>query len=98
MVAPTAKDKSISGLKGDVKLGNTIPLLCAAQGFPAPIYRYFIPSFILWFVKPEPQTSVAPIAKDKSSLGQKNEIAMGGTVPLLCAAQGFPAPIYRYPT
>ncbi|CAH0555684.1 unnamed protein product [Brassicogethes aeneus] len=44
----------------------------------------------------EPQTSVAPIAKDKSSLGQKNEVNFGTTVPLLCAAQGFPAPIYRW--
>jgi hypothetical protein len=43
----------------------------------------------------EPQATVAPKAKDKDISGHKKLVVVLSTVPLLCAVQGFPQPIFR---
>ncbi|XP_021929576.1 Down syndrome cell adhesion molecule-like protein Dscam2 isoform X2 [Zootermopsis nevadensis] len=44
----------------------------------------------------EPQASVAPKAKDKDISGHKKSVMVSSTIPLLCAVQGFPHPIFRW--
>lgn len=43
----------------DAKGGDSIPLLCPAQAFPAPAFRYIIPLFIS-IIFLEPMGSAAP--------------------------------------
>lgn len=38
-MAPTAKDRSVSELKSLYKFGGSVALICAAQGYPTPLYR-----------------------------------------------------------
>jgi hypothetical protein len=43
----------------------------------------------------EPQTSMAPKVNVKDITGVRRIVEGGSTLPLLCAAQGFPAPNFR---
>ena len=44
---------------------------------------------------PEPQTSMAPRVSVKDITGVRRVAEGGSTLPLLCAAQGYPAPTFR---
>lgn len=39
-MAPRVSVKDVTGMLRVAEQGATLPLLCAAQGFPAPAFRY----------------------------------------------------------
>lgn len=94
---PKIKDKELGQAWKFADSSKTVPLVCAVQGYPAPAFRYpfWNPLSPFEFSK-EPQTSIPPKMKDKE-LGQvKKQIESNRTLPLICAVQGYPAPVFRY--
>lgn len=41
-VAPKVKDNEVGSIKKVSPSNEIVPLICAAQGFPSPLFRYFI--------------------------------------------------------
>lgn len=78
--------------------GFDVPVLCQAQGFPVPSFRYFSialrkVSVSTFFI--EPIGFKAPtFSNDLKMLGY--ERAEGHSFGLLCPAQGLPLPSFRY--
>lgn len=71
--------------------GDSIPLLCPAQAFPAPAFRYI--NINLHYIFLEPMGSAAP--KVAMKMIDITEASSNGTVTLLCPAQAFPVPMFR---
>ncbi|KAL3270308.1 hypothetical protein HHI36_009359 [Cryptolaemus montrouzieri] len=87
-----SSDSKISSFER--KNGQSFALLCSAQAQPAPVFR-LVPFLNLKDPNNQPQTSVVPTAKDKTISGLKISFNTGRMMALLCAAQGFPAPLHR---
>lgn len=80
----------------DANGGDSVTLLCPAQAYPAPAFRYinrheFNISLCNLFL--EPLGSAAP--KVAMKMIDITEASLSNTVTLLCPAQAFPVPIFR---
>jgi hypothetical protein len=78
----------------DRETGQGFALLCLAQGFPVPAFRQvkYKPSL---FPKLDPMGSKAPAFATNSKISSYF-MQSGLGLTLLCQAQGFPVPLYRY--
>ena len=70
--------------------GDSVTLLCPAQGFPVPLYRYGIDISVVLLV--EPLGKVRPNIPNIPTVYGVRGLA---NVALLCPAQAYPAPSYR---
>lgn len=76
--------------------GASTTLLCPAQGYPVPSYRWGLCSevFVVWFLEP------VGVKAPQVSTAQKTVVYFlanrGDNLALVCPAQGFPVPIFRY--
>lgn len=82
----------------------SISILCPAQGYPAPKFRYgsLFQTFRLLFLRfliefnplsIEPVSSTAP--RIPSVMSRPLNVPMNQELSLLCPAQGYPAPKFR---
>lgn len=79
-------------------MGQGLSLLCQAQGFPMPYFRYLNILYVLFIYYKcnltEPIGSRAPKLQADSKLKQV-ERESNSEVSLFCLAQGYPVPSYR---
>lgn len=77
---------------------HNLALLCRAQGYPIPIYRYIIGCLLLIvtvllnILEPIGTKSPTFSTDDKLSWYVRN---VGQNLSILCPAQGFPVPVFR---
>lgn len=109
-VAPKVKDIEVGSLKKIAPSGHVIPLVCTAQGYPAPKFRYstclcssyfwawifdfFLFGYMVIFL-PEPTNNLAPKALDKKYGFSIMSSNVGGNLFLLCQVVGYPVPVFR---
>lgn len=81
-----------------MRSGQGFSLLCPAQGFPPPAFKY------VYFMKcknsiinADPVGSKAP-AFSSASKSHTFDMQRGQGFSLLCPAQGFPVPSFKYVT
>ncbi|KAH0947635.1 hypothetical protein HN011_008034 [Eciton burchellii] len=85
---PPVQFPSVSNINGLVTYTNgTLPLLCPAQGFPVPSYRYIA-------LMSKPVGSVKPKFPTIDDI-RGFRMIKDGSVTLMCPAQGFPVPFHK---
>lgn len=87
------KDKELGQVKKQIESNRTLPLICAVQGYPAPLFRYMNRTIGLIS---EPSTSVAPKLKDGQYTGIKAAVRGGQMLMMSCMVQGYPVPLFRW--
>jgi hypothetical protein len=80
-----------------MRSGQGFSLLCPAQGFPVPSFKYVTSyrGLILSHLKIDPVASKAP-AFSTTSHSVSFKMRFGEAFTLLCPAQGFPVPSFKY--
>lgn len=80
----------------DAKERENVTILCPAQAFPAPAFRYILLLNILYALN---CFSLEPMGSASPKLAWKmidiTEASIYESCTLLCIAQGFPVPIFR---
>lgn len=70
---------------------SCVTVLCPAQAFPAPLFRYFIYDTL---VSLEPVGRVSPKFPSMDS-SRSFSALLNASLTILCPAQAFPVPLFR---